>query len=122
MRLEGGGRSFLFTMIYLQYKKYCSTGFIQALCPDLFVEFIHGQEPSAEIEKKMSLFVSGKIDVLVCTSIIESGIDVPNANCIIINNSHLFGLSQLYQMRGRVGRGVLQAYAYLLVPCGVAFI
>ena len=64
----------------------------------------------------MVAFISGKIDVLVCTSIIESGIDVPAANCIIINNSHLFGLSQLYQMRGRVGRGRQQAYAYLLVP------
>ena len=89
---------------------------VRKLCSDLFVEFMHGQEPPSKIEKKMSLFVSGKIDVLVCSSIIESGIDVPNANCIIINNSHLFGLSQLYQIRGRVGRGALQAYAYLLVP------
>ena len=80
------------------------------------VEYIHGQELSSKIEHKMSLFLLGKIDVLVCTSIIESGIDVPSANCIIINNSHLFGLSQLYQMRGRVGRGGLQAYAYLLIP------
>ena len=80
------------------------------------MDYIHGQEPSGKIEKKMVAFISGKIDVLVCTSIIESGIDVPAANCIIINNSHLFGLSQLYQMRGRVGRGRQQAYAYLLVP------
>jgi transcription-repair coupling factor (superfamily II helicase) len=68
----------------------------------------------------MSDFVSGKTDILVCTSIIESGIDVPSANCIIINNAHLFGLSQLYQMRGRVGRGRLQAYSYLLIPRGVS--
>jgi len=89
---------------------------LRSFFPDFSVEYIHGQEPSNKIEYKMSLFLSGKIDVLVCTSIIESGIDVPSANCIIINNSHLFGLSQLYQMRGRVGRGGLQAYAYLLIP------
>jgi transcription-repair coupling factor (superfamily II helicase) len=68
----------------------------------------------------MSLFVSGKINILVCTSIIESGIDVPSANCIIITNSHLFGLSQLYQMRGRIGRSSLQAYAYLLIPNNIS--
>ena len=89
---------------------------LQNLFPKNYVDYIHGQEPSGKIEKKMVAFISGKIDVLVCTSIIESGIDVPAANCIIINNSHLFGLSQLYQMRGRVGRGHQQAYAYLLVP------
>ena len=84
------------------------------------VEFIHGQESPGIIEKKMVSFVGGKIDVLICTTIIESGIDVPNANCIIINNSHIFGLAQLYQMRGRVGRGLHQAYAYLLIPRGLS--
>ena len=86
--------------------------------PKLLIMYIHGQEAPRDIEKKMSLFVSGNIHVLVCTSIIEAGIDVPNVNCILINNSHLFGLSQLYQIRGRVGRGSRQAYAYLLVPGG----
>ena len=89
---------------------------IQNLFPNNYVDYIHGQESPGKIEKKMVKFISGKIDVLVCTSIIESGIDVPAANCIIINNSHLFGLSQLYQMRGRVGRGHQQAYAYMLIP------
>ncbi len=89
---------------------------LQKMFPKNYVDYIHGQEPSGKIENKMVAFISGKIDVLICTSIIESGIDVPAANCIIINNSHLFGLSQLYQMRGRVGRGLQQAYAYLLIP------
>ena len=95
--------------------KYVSNK-IQGLVNKCVVEFIHGQESAKNIESKMADFVAGKIDVLVCTSIIESGIDVPDANSIIINNSHLFGLSQLYQMRGRVGRGFHQAYAYLLLP------
>jgi transcription-repair coupling factor (superfamily II helicase) len=84
------------------------------------VAFIHGQESPGTIEEKMVSFVDGGIDVLICTTIIESGIDVPRANCIIINNSHLFGLAQLYQMRGRVGRGHHQAYAYLLIPRGLS--
>ena len=93
---------------------------IQRLISSLFlfatVECVHGQLPSKTIEKKMSNFLLKKTDVLICTSIIETGIDIPNANTVIINNSHLFGLSQLYQIRGRVGRGDRQAYAYLLVP------
>jgi transcription-repair coupling factor (superfamily II helicase) len=93
---------------------------LQGLFSKHAVRFIHGQEPPKEIEQKMGDFVSGKTDILVCTSIIESGIDVSSANCIIINNAHLFGLSQLYQMRGRVGRGSQQAYAYLLIPRGVS--
>ncbi len=89
---------------------------LKILFSNYSIEYIHGQETSNLIESKMSMFVDGNIDVLVCTSIIESGIDVSSANSIIINNSHLFGLSQLYQMRGRVGRGGVQAYAYLLIP------
>ena len=89
---------------------------LKQLVSSVNIDYIHGQEASKNIETKMSDFIKGKIQVLVCTSIIESGIDVPQANCIIINNSHLFGLAQLYQMRGRVGRGSVQAYAYLLIP------
>ena len=89
---------------------------LQKILPGLNINYIHGKEKAGEIERKMSLFISKKIDVLVCTSIIESGIDISSANTIIINNSHLFGLSQLYQMRGRVGRGSFQAFAYLLIP------
>jgi transcription-repair coupling factor (superfamily II helicase) len=66
----------------------------------------------------MNRFINKKIDVLVCTSIIETGIDIANANTVIINNAQQFGLSQLYQIRGRVGRGIKQAYAYLLLPKG----
>ena len=93
---------------------------LQSLFSKNTVRFIHGQEPSKKIEEKMRAFVSGGVDILVCTSIIESGIDVPSANCIIINNAHLFGLAQLYQMRGRVGRGQQQAYAHLLIPRGMS--
>ena len=95
------------------------TDLLRGLFPDLYIIFIHGQESPRDIEKKMGLFVSESVNVLVCTSIIEAGIDVPNANCIIINNAHLFGLSQLYQIRGRVGRGNRQAYAYLMIPSGL---
>ena len=69
-----------------------------------------------ELEKAMLKFSGGEIDVLVCTTIIESGIDIPNANSIIINRADSFGLSQLYQLRGRVGRSTKRAYAYLLTP------
>ncbi len=85
---------------------------------DIIVKVAHGQLTSTALENLMFEFVEGEFDVLVCTSIIESGIDVPNANTIIINNAHHFGLSQLYQMRGRVGRSARQAYCYLLHPEG----
>jgi len=76
----------------------------------------HGQMPPKILEKVMSDFLQAKIDVLVCTMIIESGIDIPNVNTIIINQAHRFGLSDLHQLRGRVGRFDRPAYAYLLVP------
>ena len=82
----------------------------------LSVVGLSGQMKNDEIENRSNMFFDGKIDVLVCTTIIESGIDVSNANCIIINDSQNFGLSQLYQIRGRVGRGSAQAYCTLLVP------
>ncbi len=76
----------------------------------------HGQMPSRELERVMADFMAGRIDVLLCTMIIESGIDVPNANTLIVNNANTFGLSDLHQLRGRVGRFNRSAYAYFLVP------
>ncbi|MEW6100908.1 MAG: transcription-repair coupling factor [Candidatus Omnitrophota bacterium] len=76
----------------------------------------HGQMPAKLLESVMFDFLSGKIQVLVCTMIIQSGIDIPNANTIIVNNAHRFGLADLHQLRGRVGRRELPAYAYFLIP------
>jgi len=81
----------------------------------------HGQLPSKVLEKVMLDFLSGKIDILLCTMIIESGLDIPNANTIIIDNAHMFGLSDLHQLRGRVGRFDRPAYAYFMVPKHATF-
>lgn len=89
---------------------------IAELCPTARVEVGHGQMDSDELEGVMQRFVAGKIDVLVCTTIIESGLDIPNANTIIIDRADRFGLADLYQLRGRVGRAEHKAYAYLLLP------
>jgi len=86
------------------------------LCPQARVEIGHGQMDAAELEAVMTRFVAGKNDVLVCTTIIESGLDIPNANTIIIDRADRFGLADLYQLRGRVGRAEHKAYAYLLLP------
>ncbi|MGI8432338.1 MAG: transcription-repair coupling factor [Chthoniobacterales bacterium] len=86
------------------------------LCPEARVEFGHGQMSADELEGVMQRFVAGQIDVLVCTTIIESGLDIPNANTIIIDRADRFGLADLYQLRGRVGRAEHKAYAYLLLP------
>lgn len=89
---------------------------VRELVPDARVIVGHGQMSSDELEKVMLAFVNGEADVLLSTTIIESGIDIPNANTIIIDRADRFGLSQLYQLRGRVGRYKHQAYAYLLLP------
>ncbi|WP_375433878.1 transcription-repair coupling factor [uncultured Hymenobacter sp.] len=86
------------------------------LVPDARVTYIHGQMEGDLLEKRMMKFVDGDYDVLVSTNLIESGLDIPNANTIIINRAHLFGLSDLHQMRGRVGRSNKKAYCYLLTP------
>ncbi|MEN6384910.1 MAG: transcription-repair coupling factor [Phycisphaerales bacterium] len=89
---------------------------IQKLIPDLRIGIAHGQMHKHELEKAMVKFVLGQIDVLICSAIIESGIDIPNANTIIINDADRFGLAQLHQLRGRVGRFKHRAYAYMLLP------
>ena len=89
---------------------------IQSFFPNERVDFIHGQQNSKELEKNLLGFFDGDISVLVCSTIIESGLDVSNANCIIINDPQNLGLSQLYQIRGRVGRGSRQASCYLFIP------
>ena len=86
------------------------------LCPQARVEIGHGQMDADELESVMARFIAGKTDVLVCTTIIESGLDIPNANTIIIDRADQFGLADLYQLRGRVGRAEHKAYAYLLLP------
>ena len=89
---------------------------IGRLCPGARVAVGHGQMPAGELEKIMMDFIYGEYDVLLATTIIESGIDIPNANTMIINNAHMFGLSDLHQLRGRVGRTNRKAYCYLLIP------
>ncbi len=89
---------------------------ILKLVPDAKVTYAHGQMDPEELEKRMMRFVEGHYDVLVSTNIIESGLDIANANTILINRAHMFGLSDLHQMRGRVGRSNKKAYCYLLTP------
>lgn len=91
-------------------------GMIQRLLPDVRILTAHGQMKGDELEEKMLSFINGDFDVLVATTIIESGLDIPNANTIIINNANNFGLSDLHQMRGRVGRSNKKAFCYLLAP------
>ena len=89
---------------------------IQGLCPDLSIGFAHGQLEGHELEERILDFIDKKYDVLVSTNIVESGVDIPNVNTILINNAHQFGLSDLHQLRGRVGRSNRKAFCYLLAP------
>ena len=89
---------------------------LRQIVPGARIAIAHGQMPEKGLEKVMLEFVQGDHDVLVCTTIIESGLDIPNANTLIVNRADRLGLAQLYQLRGRVGRSERQAYAYLIVP------
>jgi transcription-repair coupling factor (superfamily II helicase) len=93
---------------------------LRALCPLMRFEVAHGQMDEKTLEQRMLSFLRGDADVLVCTSIIESGIDIPQANTLIVERADIFGLAQLYQIRGRVGRSRERAYAYLLYPSAAA--
>ncbi|HEX8647199.1 MAG TPA: transcription-repair coupling factor [Thermoleophilaceae bacterium] len=93
---------------------------VRAMCPDARVRVAHGQMGEGELEKVMLEFLRGGADVLVCTTIVESGLDIPTANTLIVDRADQLGLAQLYQIRGRVGRSRERAYAYLLYPSSAA--
>lgn len=93
-----------------------AAAYVRELAPEARVGIAHGQMPEKTLEETMRRFWHGELDVLVCTSIVESGLDFPRANTLIVDQAQLFGLGQLYQLRGRVGRSDQQAYAYFVVP------
>ena len=114
--LERGGQAFF---LHNRVKTiYEAATHLSELAPQARVIIGHGQMPESELEEMMLAFSRGEADVLVCTTIIEAGLDLPNVNTLIVDRADRFGLSQLYQLRGRVGRGDHRAYAYLLVPRG----
>jgi len=110
--LERNGQVF-FIHNRVQSIEYVSAN-LQSLIPDAKFAVAHGQMSESRLEKVMTGFTSGNSDVLVCTTIIESGLDMPNVNTLIVNNADRFGLTQLYQLRGRIGRGTNLAHAYFL--------
>ena len=115
--LERGGQVFILNnriseLVGLREK-------INAMFPQYEARIAHGKLPGPELEKTLLDFYHHRFDILISTTIIESGIDIPNANTLIVLNAHTFGLSQLYQIRGRVGRSYKKAFAYLVVPRGV---
>ncbi|MDI6814692.1 MAG: transcription-repair coupling factor [Dehalococcoidales bacterium] len=108
--------------VFFVHNQVQSIGYIanklQSLVPEAKIAIAHGQMPEVELETVMADFTRGKSDVLVCTTIIESGLDMPNVNTLIVNKADKFGLTQLYQLRGRVGRGANLAHAYFLFDKG----
>lgn len=92
------------------------TAMIRRMCPDVDIGTAHGQMDPKQLERTLLDFIDGKFDVLVCTNIIETGLDIPNANTMLINNSNQFGMSDLHQLRGRVGRSNKKAFCYLFSP------
>ena len=111
---ERGGQVFFIHNRVQGLPEMCSM--IQGLCPDLSIGFAHGQMEGDTLEERILDFIDKKYDVLVCTNIVESGVDIPNVNTIIVNNAHQFGLSDLHQLRGRVGRSNKKAFCYLVAP------
>lgn len=114
LELRRGGQVFFVHNRVSDIESIANT--IYKLVPDARMGIAHGQMDGDKLEKVMIKFIDGEYDVLVSTNIIESGLDIPNANTIIINQAHMFGLSDLHQMRGRVGRSNKKAFCYLLTP------
>jgi transcription-repair coupling factor (superfamily II helicase) len=111
---ERGGQVFFIHNRVQGLAEMCAT--IQRLCPDISIGYAHGQLEGHQLEEKILDFIERRYDVLVCTNIVESGVDIPNVNTIMVNNAHQFGLSDLHQLRGRVGRSNKKAFCYLLAP------
>src|SRR5204863_7903342 len=112
--LERGGQIYF---VHNRVESIFSIGnLLQRLVPEARIVVGHGQMGEDELERAMLGFVERKFDILLATTIVENGLDIPNANTIIINRADRYGLSQLYQLRGRVGRSDRPAYAYLLIP------
>ena len=112
--LERGGQVFFLHNRVHSIRRVADS--LQRLVPQARIAIGHGRMAESELEDVMVEFAQGQVDVLVCTTIIESGLDIPNANTLIIDRADRFGLSQLYQLRGRVGRGGHRAHSYLLIP------
>jgi len=112
--LKRGGQVFF---VHDRVRSIVAMGqYLKRLVPEMSLGIAHGQMKEKELENAMMQFIKKEVDVLLCTTIIESGLDFPTANTIIINNAHRLGLAQMYQLRGRVGRGKVRAYAYLMIP------
>lgn len=111
--LNRGGQVFIIHNRVQDIEIYASK--IMALVPKAKLVFAHGQMPEKELEKKITQFYNGEFDILLATTIIESGIDIPNANTMIIDRADTFGLAQLHQLRGRIGRSDKKAYAYFII-------
>jgi transcription-repair coupling factor (superfamily II helicase) len=112
--MDRGGQVFFVHNFVRSIDRIADT--VRRLVPEAAVEIAHARLSENELENVMFRFVNREIDVLVCSTIIESGLDIPSANTIIVNRADRFGLAQMYQLRGRVGRSVEQAYAYLFIP------
>ncbi len=115
---DRGGQSFF---VHNRVESIHTMGsYVQKLCPTLRIAVAHGQMAERQLERVMHDFVERRIDVLVATMIIESGLDIPSVNTMVVNRADAFGLSQLYQLRGRVGRSTQKAFCYFLVPASTA--
>ncbi len=112
--LQRGGQAFIVHNRVYDIEEYAAK--ISELVPDAKIIIAHGQLPERELEKRMAAFYKGDYQILISTTIIESGIDIPNANTMIIDRADTYGLSQLHQLRGRIGRSDKKAYAYFVVP------
>jgi len=112
--IQRGGQVFIVHNKVHDIEEY--VGFIRELVPEAKITFAHGQMSEKDLEDRINSFYNGTFQVLVATTIIESGIDIPNANTMIIDRADTYGLAQLHQLRGRIGRSDKKAYAYFVIP------